>query len=1146
MKIPVSMNDKISGFFFFGISFFLCSCAYSQAFKIDIQAITPLSVSGQNNRKVGYSLVDRETTGIRFAQELSNGLRRKNRVLLLGSGVGVFDFDGDGRNDILFLKAEGKNELYRNLGGFNFERILGAAGMALPHNYSTGVSIADVNNDGFKDVIISTIDEGPKLFICEGSGTYQQKSRPGFPKIGGAISGVFGDIDGDGDLDFYQAMFRENSIKDNRSLIGDLKVDQKGSWIVPQSLRHRLVSTRNLKGQPMLMEKGREDQLFINNGAGQFDKIEPKEYFHPILNRNDESPLDGWTLSACFHDFNRDGYLDMYSCSDFLSPDRFWVNNGKGGFSELSWPFIPKTSYSSMDVAWGDLNNDGLEDFFVVDMLARKREDRIRQTANMGPNVWMTWANGFNNQVMRNTLYRNRGDGSFSEIALKSNLAASDWSWTTRFEDVDLDGLLDIIVGNGTPHDVQNSDAIDLLYSNKTTQKFSFLPADLPPHNVPNVVWKNLGDFKFREFSDAWNFSSNSYSQSMAFGDLDGDGDNEVVINNFDGIPELYRCDTISPRIVVRIDTGSHPGLLDRLRLELKSGGKSQYRSVRTSQGYLSQSSTAIVFACHDQVSELYIYGPGDISPITTVSIERNSLAHIKVDPIDSRKPKRNDEVSLPGKEYEKLIVPGNSPKWTFSTAKKSNSQSPVFRHWDTATLQASNFGEAVKMHGSVGYIQPDNKNGFKLCHIDRDSEKNYLWNVTRLRLKSDWPSQPLGMKMASDNALNEGGCQTVVFGTSQTDAAKIKSWLMFVDTNMYPELQVSQSFDWIGQEVGKMTFSRDGNYLFIGAKMSQTSSRNQGGGVIFFKNHHNKWVYLRQATQLIPARFPIVGAEWVKIDESLNHLILTLHGGTIEILNVVSPGAGQLSTKGVSLGEKYSGLWMHSNLFGMGDKYYLLLGNIGQNFMYGNTGRLRWVLAQTDAGHLLSLPVEDNEGKQYLFSDRESLNSFFPQLSKIYPTRKSYALATLKDLESKIPTLRIYHNDPINTLEHKIFEIFRAGKRLEFKELDLGSIIQEAPLMTSAILQSQNAGKIRIVIGQNFSSLENDYEPIDSGGGGILEIDSGGRIKFDYLGQLGVRLFSDVKRIFPGRWIENVSSFNKDSFLVFRNNLSPALFIQE
>lgn len=1117
-------------------------------FEVEVSTIRPLSVDNQQKKAIGYSLVELEKTGIRFVQSLSDELRQKNRILLIGAGIAIFDFDQDGKNDLLFLLAEGENELYRNLGGFRFEKVANAAGMALPSNHSAGVSIADVNHDGRPDVIISTLDAGPKLFISESTGRFRLDDNAGFLDIGGATSGLFGDIDNDGDLDFFQSMYREDSIKDHRYLVSNVKADQQGNWIIPDSLKNRLVSTRNLNGQPMLLEKGRPDLLYLNNGKGQFSIVDSDEIFHPIVNRNGGSPLDGWTLSASFHDFNNDGFLDLYTCADFLSPDRFWKNMGGGKFAELSWPFVPKTSYSSMDVAWGDLNNDGLEDFFVVDMQGRKRRDRMKQRANMGPNVWMTWAEGYNNQVMRNTLFRNRGDGSFAEIALQSNVSASDWSWSTQFHDVDLDGLLDIIVANGTPHDVQDSDAIDQLFFENAQNSFSFVPADLPPQQVKNIIWKNSGNFQFEELSQEWGFSSESYSQSMAFGDLDGDGDKDIVINNFDGAPQIYRCDTTSSRVVVNFKSNDIPGLVDRLALEMKSESLSQYRVPRTSHGYLSHSTCDLVFACPDEIGELIINGPGDKEPLLTLGVKQNSLVEIslKATQTENSSQSKKEVGSSPAiVRHYKSFIPEKSPKWKTEHSDYMESSPPVYHHWDSRSFQMPDFGQAIQLSGLTKYIQPEPNNGFAIYALNKDISENYVWKSTRLESNRDWPSRPSGMTSVSgDGKLNPISHSIVVHGTEKSSNGSDNTWLYFFKLDNDNQLQLRQSFKWNDQIVGKVKFSENGNYLFVGAQMNHASDSSQGGGIIFFKDDSKSWNYLKSASTLIPAQLPIVGCEWVIGDDKVAYLLLAQHRGTVEILRIDSTETSPRVVRSVGLGDEHSGLWIHSNLFHQNGKMILLLGNIGANSIYNEYDHLEWITAQTDAGFILSLPAEQRGADSFLSIDRESLSRFLPQIPRLYPTRSSYAQATLQEITNAIPLFKVYHTDSISTLEHRVFEVVSEGSQLQFKELILDPKLQEAPLMTSAMLSADKIHPFRILVGQNFSSMKYDQEPLDSGGGGLLEIGTDSGVSFSYMGEKGLRMYSDIKKIIPGKWLGEQNPAPSETILVFRDGLDPVLFL--
>jgi hypothetical protein len=512
----------------------------------------------------GFTLLPPAATGILFTNVLRDDRSVTNRHLLSGSGVAVGDVDGDGRCDLYFCGLDNANRLYRNRGNWTFEDITDAAGVACPNQDSTGAAFADVDGDGDLDLLVNSLGGGTRIFENDGKGRFTEiTDRAVARSTTGSTSMALADVDGNGTLDLYVTNFRRGTFKDEPTTqfqgeeINGHRVITFVNGVPANS--PELTNRFLISPAGSILELGEADALYLNDGQGRFT---PVSFTDGSFLDEDGRPLNDpprdWGLAVQFHDFTGDGAPDIYVCNDLFTPDRIWVNDGRGKFRALPRLALRNTSTFSMGVDFGDLDRDGSDDFFVVDMLSRSHQDRHVQVEGSTPVVLPIGEIDNRPQVYRNTLQVNRGDGTFAEIAYYSRVEASEWSWCPIFLDVDLDGYEDILVSNGQMRDFQNADRSEELARMQTGKRFTmqqqatFLK-DFPKLMMPNVIFRNRGDLRFEDVSAAWGFDVPDMSYGMALGDLDGDGDLDVVMNNLNGAAGVYRNNAGAPRVAVRL-----------------------------------------------------------------------------------------------------------------------------------------------------------------------------------------------------------------------------------------------------------------------------------------------------------------------------------------------------------------------------------------------------------------------------------------------------------------------------------------------------------------------------------------------------------------------------------------------------------------
>ncbi len=586
--------------------------------------------------RTGFALLDPATTGLTFTNSIDELASAANRVLLNGSGVAVGDYDNDGWPDIFFCSLNARNTLYRNLGGWKFADVTERAGLKRDSRYYRGAVFADVNGDGTLDLLIGIVGGGVECFLNDGRGGFADATEAARTRSAFASSTLaLADVDGNGTLDLYVANNRADDIRDR----GQINLQMvNGQMTVPPALQDRLIVTN---GQ--VLEYGEPDQLYLNDGKGRFAPISwvggrfRNEEGAPLA----RAPLD-WGLTATFRDVNDDGFPDLYVCNDFWTPDRFWLNDGKGRFRAAPRLALRNMSASSMGVDFADIDRDGLLDFFVVDMLSRDPRLRKRQKFAQPPMISPIGAIDNRPEFMRNTLFVGRGDGTFVEMANYAGVAASEWSWSPVFLDVDLDGYEDLLITSGHAWDVQDLDAAAKIrtqqhswkgFTNDIERQKAFTKELMehmrlyPRLETPVVSFRNQGNLRFEETTLLWGTDQPGIHHALAMADFDRDGDLDLVVNNLGSAAGLYQNEAAAGRVAVRL-RGLPPnaqGIGARVKL-LGGAVPTQSQEVISGGRYMAGSESLLVFASGKTAIGMAIevkWRSGKSSRITDVSPNR-------------------------------------------------------------------------------------------------------------------------------------------------------------------------------------------------------------------------------------------------------------------------------------------------------------------------------------------------------------------------------------------------------------------------------------------------------------------------------------------------------------------------------------------
>lgn len=505
-----------------------------------------------------------------------------------GGGVAVGDINNDDLPDLYFVSNLGADQLYLNLGKMKFKNI---TRKAFPQQdragWHTAVSFADVNADGWMDIYVCKHGLGQSdkvnfrnlLYLNNRNNTFSERAREfGIDDPGRSIDADFLDYDQDGDLDLWVTNHRENTC---------------------------------------VMD--------------QYKRIPYKELFHSNrLYRNDGDSFTevtkasgllsfGFCLASAVGDLNNDGWPDIYVTSDYGLPDFLFINQQNGKFKNEAKERLRHTSHYSMGLDIADFNNDLFADICVLDM---SNKDYVKSKTNMGtmnvPTFWDNVAKGYNYQYMYNTLQLNLGSGYFSEIAHLAGIASTDWSWAPLLADFDQDGLKDLFVTNGYYRDVRDQDFTKVLKEYMATNPVSFdcmkMLALIPQSRELNYFFRNTDSLKFEDVSTEWGVTAGTNSHGAAYGDLDNDGDLDLVINNFNEPAQILQNNLEQKKFVKLVLRGPETNPFafgTKVILHTDKGDLMQ--ELNPSRGYASSSDVSLIF------------GLGEATQISSVEVIWNA-----------------------------------------------------------------------------------------------------------------------------------------------------------------------------------------------------------------------------------------------------------------------------------------------------------------------------------------------------------------------------------------------------------------------------------------------------------------------------------------------------------------------------------------
>jgi len=547
-----------------------------------------------------FTLLPSSYTGVDFANRLTetpdfNIFTYRN--FYNGGGVAIGDLSGDSLPEIVLTSNQGGPRLFLNLGHFRFRDVTQDAGIAEHGRWTTGVTIADVNGDGRLDIYVchaglkSGAPRANTLYINQGVRDgiprfHEMAAQYGIADTGYSTQAAFFDYDGDGDLDLFL-------IRNSPKPVATIPV-------------RNMRATRDPLG-------GHE---LYRNDHGHFTNVSEQAGI--------DGPEIGFGLGIAIGDVNQDGRPDVYVANDFFERDYLYFNKGDGTFDEVLDQAMPVSGYFSMGVDIADIDNDSWPDIYTSDMLP---EDDYRLKTTSGFETWELYQakarEGFDHQLMRNMLQHNNGNGTFSDVAWQAGVARTDWSWAALIADFDLDGNKDIVVANGLAHDVTQQDYMSFLGSNETMlaatrgQRVDFMSLinAMSSTKLPNYAFRNNGDLTFTDASAAWGINRPSFSNGAAYGDLDGDGAPDLVVNNVNDEAFIYRNNAraqlpANHYLQVRLEGDSANRFAVGARVTLRTQGRQFMQELEPTRGFQSS------------VDYTLIFGVGRVDTLESVTVD--------------------------------------------------------------------------------------------------------------------------------------------------------------------------------------------------------------------------------------------------------------------------------------------------------------------------------------------------------------------------------------------------------------------------------------------------------------------------------------------------------------------------------------------
>ncbi|MCF6295130.1 MAG: VCBS repeat-containing protein [Flavobacteriaceae bacterium] len=1024
-----------------------------------------LSCKEENKKDTSLFVLKDSSIGISFENTLTytesfNPYIYRN--FYNGGGVAIGDINNDGLEDIYFTGNMVDNKLYLNKGNWQFEDITLKAQVSCPDVWSTGVTFVDINGDGFLDIYVCKSgkpggsNRHNELFINNGDLTFTESSKEyGLDVEGLSIHAAFFDYDKDGDLDCY---ILNNSIKS----IGAYDL---------------------IKDQRTIPDETGGGNKFFRNDNGKFTDItvEAGIYTSKI----------GFGLGITLGDFNNDDWTDIFISNDFFEKDYLYINDTKGGFKEQLEDYFESISMGSMGADLADLDNDLRTDLLVTEMLPATHERQKTKT------IFASWdkqelakRQGYFNQFSRNTLQRNLGNGSFMELGRKANVSATEWSWSALIFDMDNDGLKDIFISNGIYKDLLDRDYLTYEANDETIKNrinsnekevIKKLIDAMPSSAVPNAIFRNLDNFNFENKSKDWGLNLPSFSNGSAYGDLDNDGDLDIVVNNVNMPSFIYEntTDTLTHRsITLKLSQkGKNPNGIGA-KVIIKYGNETMaYVENYTSRGFQSSVSSKVHFGLGNtkKIDSLWLKWPDGSTTVLT-NLPTNKTYTIE-------QPTKGDSIYKRLNYITEKSITGNvNPLFNF---KHKENIYIDFNNERLLTQMYSNEGPAfasedINGDGKVDFFVGGAKNQSGKLFIS--SEKGY-----------DEISTPFADEINSEDVdaiffdgdndgdmdlyVCHGGKAFSPYSIALNDSYYINENNTFTKAKNSPSFPITIS----SSVVKAADYDNDGDLdLFVGERFKTNTYGLPGSGYILVNDGQGN--FKPSKNNILQDIGMITDASWTDINND-GWMDLIVLGEWMPIKIYIN-----FNSKLVDKSDSYnltntSGLWTSMELIdvdGDGDQD-IVAGNIGLNNFFEADMRM-YVSDFDNNGFKEQIICKKGVDGYYPIVDKDELISQIPSLKKKLLYYKDYAKSNMKSIFSEKVLNSAYFLD-LKILESSVF----FNENGIFDREELPNEIQYAPVYTISSTDLNGDGYMDLFFGGNQYLVKPQFGSYDASKGWAL-----------------------------------------------------------
>ncbi|MEW4922240.1 CRTAC1 family protein [Algibacter sp. 2305UL17-15] len=1058
-----------------------------------------------------FETLDASISGIDFSNTLTENDSLNYftySYLYMGGGVAVGDINNDGLKDIFFTGNQVSNKLYLNKGHLKFEDVSEKSGVSGDKRWYTGVTMADVNADGFLDIYCSVAGKfQPKtnqLFINNQDGTFSEKAQEyGLADIGNSVQATFFDYDKDGDLDVYVANYPIT--KFNASV-----------YVYEQKMK----TVNDIE----------TDHLYRNDN-GKFVDV------------TDEAGVKsfGLTLSATVGDLNNDSWPDIYVSNDFASPDYLYMNNQDGTFREVIKETTSHTAFYGMGVDISDFNNDGNLDVFQVDMDAKTNKRKKANMAGMNPDLfWGVVDAGFHYQYMQNCLQVNTGvfeEGNpfFSNVSRITGVSSTDWSWGPLFADFDNDGLKDLFVSNGTRREVNNRDFFNQIDDAFTIDSDKTLEMSLkiPSERIDNFIYKNNGNLNFKQANAAWGIAFKGFSNGVAYGDLDNDGDLEIITNNIDDKASVFQNNSSEINNYITINFEGIPNNKFGLgnRVFITTNGETQMQELTLTRGFQSSVAPELHFGLgqSSKIDELkVVWADGAVEFKKEVSVNQIlTLNYADASP-------ENEQINIEAPIFNSNIT------GVFPQHKHHENKFDDFKYQVLLPHKMSTFGPAL----AVGDLNNDglddyfvggafNRIGSLFFQTENGFEKQ-----ESIFLEEDKLSEDVGALIFDADNDGDNDLYVVSGGYEFSPKSKMLQDRFYVNegsgnftkSSSLPEMITS------GSKVYNLDFNKDGKQdLLVLGRQVPGNYPAPANTYLLENKTENGDVKFEDATNASAEAFKNLGMATAAIitdfnDDNAEDIIIVGEWMPIRVFKNTN-GIFKEVSEDLGLNKDTTGWWWSINegdFDGDGDMDYIV-GNNGLNYKYKATEDETFDIYVNDFDNDNKKDIVlsyYNEGKQYPVRGRECSSQQIPQIKEKFKNYETFSNATLVD---------VYEKEALESAIHyqvKSFaSVYLENKDGKFISHELPAEAQVSSINKILVDDYDNDGALDAVIAGNLYSSEVETPRNDGGYGVFLKGNNDGTFKA--LKPSESRFFTkgDVKDL------EQISVNGKDFIIAAKNN---------